>query len=113
MLHDSGKRQVDRREKNMSEVLVSFKTKQSYREIIEEILSGRAEIRFLSDMVETDRAGVVERADVIISVRPAGEFRPEELRLAGRGFGTGEKMWRNWRDCSNRSGDSIMWRLCR
>jgi glycerate dehydrogenase len=84
MLHYSSKQQVDRLEKNMSAILVSFNIKQPYREIIEEILSGRAQIEFLSDMVETDRAGVIERADVIISVNPAREFSKEELSLAGR-----------------------------
>ena len=51
---------------------------------MKEILSGVAEIRFLSDIAEGDRASVIERAEVIISWNPAKEFSAEEFKLLGR-----------------------------
>jgi glycerate dehydrogenase len=68
----------------MSEILVSYNIEQTHRKILKEVLSGRAGIKFLSDIAKGDRAGVIEPADLIISWNPAGEFSPEELKLAGR-----------------------------
>ncbi len=68
----------------MSEILVSYNFEQAHRKILQEVLSGRAGIKFLSDIAEGDRAGVIEQADLIIAWNPAKEFSPEELRLAVR-----------------------------
>ncbi len=68
----------------MSEILVSHNFGQHYRKILKEILSGSGEIKFLSEVEEKDRAGVIERAEVIISWNPAKEFNEQELRLALR-----------------------------
>ena len=68
----------------MSEILISHNFEQAHRKILQEVLSGRAGIKFLSDIAKGDRAGVIERADLIIAWNPAKEFSPEELRLAVR-----------------------------
>ncbi len=68
----------------MSEILVSYNIGQKHRKVLTEILSSRGAIRFLSDTPKGDRAGVIERADLIISWNPAGEFSAEELRRAER-----------------------------
>ncbi len=68
----------------MHEILISHNFEQAHREVFKEILSGLAQIEFLSDIAKEDRAGVMERADVIISWNPAREFSPEELKLLGR-----------------------------
>lgn len=68
----------------MPEILVSYNLKQSHHEILKEILSGLAEIKYLSDTAEDDRAGVIKRADVIICFNPAKELSADELRLAER-----------------------------
>jgi glycerate dehydrogenase len=68
----------------MPEILISHNFEQAHREILKEILSGRSQINFLSDIAEEDRAGVMEQADVIISWNPAREFSAEEFKLLGR-----------------------------
>ncbi len=68
----------------MPEIVIAHNFAQAHREILKEVLSGRAEIRFLSDIAKGDRAGVIERADVIISWDPAREFSVEELKMPGR-----------------------------
>ena len=68
----------------MSKILVSYNFEQAHRKILQEVLSGRAGIKFLSDIAEGDRAGVIAQADLIIAWNPAKEFSPEELRLAVR-----------------------------
>ena len=68
----------------MFEILISHDFRPSHREILKEVLSGRAEIKFLPDIAKGDRSNVIKRADVLISWRPAGELSAEELKLAGR-----------------------------
>ena len=68
----------------MAEILISHNFEEAHREILKEILSGMAQIRFLSDIAEGDRASVMEGADVIISWNPAKEFSAEEFKLLGR-----------------------------
>ena len=68
----------------MPEILISHNFEQAHREILKEILSGQAQIKFLSDIAEEDRASVMEQADVIISWNPAREFSAEEFKLLGR-----------------------------
>jgi glycerate dehydrogenase len=67
----------------MSQILVSYSLGKSHREIFLEILGTRGEIKFLQDIsTDGDRAGTIERAEVIISWSPAREFSEDELRLA-------------------------------
>lgn len=68
----------------MPEILVSHNFEEAHREILKEILSGLAETMFLSDIAKEDRAGVIERADIIISWNPAREFSAEEFKLLER-----------------------------
>src|SRR5208283_1739174 len=68
----------------MPEILISHNFEQAHREILKEILSGPAQIKFLSDIAKEDRASVIERADIVISWNPAKEFSAEELKLLGR-----------------------------
>ena len=68
----------------MPEILISHNFEQTHREILKEILSGPAQIKFLSDIAKEDRASVIERADIVISWNPAKEFSAEELKLLGR-----------------------------
>jgi glycerate dehydrogenase len=65
----------------MAEILISYNTGQTHRKILEEVLSGRADIEFLSDIVQEERTSVIERAEVVLSRSPAGEFSAEELGL--------------------------------
>jgi phosphoglycerate dehydrogenase-like enzyme len=68
----------------MPEILISHNFELAHREILKEILSGPAQIKFLSDIAKEDRASVIERADIVISWNPAKEFSAEELKLLGR-----------------------------
>jgi glycerate dehydrogenase len=68
----------------MAEILISYNTEQAHREIFKEVFSGVADIGFLPDIAQTERAGAIGRAEAIISWRPAGEFSQEELSMQGR-----------------------------
>jgi len=68
----------------MVRILVSYNAGRSHREILMETLSSRGEVQFLPDILaDSDRADVIEAAEVIISWSPVREFKEEELRLAG------------------------------
>ncbi len=67
----------------MAEILISYNTERARREVFKEVLGDGADIRFLSDVEQGKRAGVIERAEAIISWDPAREFCEEELRLPG------------------------------
>ena len=66
---------------NMAEILISHNTEQANREILREVFSGSGNVEFLSDVEEADRAGVIERAEVIITLHTGKEFGAEELGL--------------------------------
>ncbi len=68
----------------MAEILISFNTEQAHREILKEVLSGRADIKFLSDIAQGERASAIGRAEVMICWNPDGEFSAEEFKLLGR-----------------------------
>jgi glycerate dehydrogenase len=64
----------------MAEILIAYDTEQANREMLKEVLSG-ADIKFLSDIEQGERSGVIGRAEVIITLNPAKEFSTEELGL--------------------------------
>lgn len=68
----------------MPEVLVSYDFRPRHREILKEVLSGLAEVKFLPDIAEADRPEAIKRADVIISWNLPRELGEEQLRLAER-----------------------------
>ncbi len=65
----------------MPEILVSHTLGEAHRESLKEILAGTADVKFLPDISEGERARIIDRTEVLICWNPAKEFSPEELGM--------------------------------
>jgi glycerate dehydrogenase len=68
----------------MAEILIPYNTEHVDRQILKKVLSGSADVKFLSDIEQGERAGVIGRAEVIITLNPVEELSAEELGLLRR-----------------------------
>lgn len=68
----------------MVNIAVTYSADEDQREILRELLANVARLIFLADLSTGDRAKELAMADLLISLNPVRELKPEEFGMIGK-----------------------------